>query len=244
MIYYFSATGNSEHAASYLSSLLSEKTRRITHDTVLDKEKDITIVTPLYFWGLPKILSELLEKTQWSEKEKPTFVITCGGFAGSVDRQIKKMVYPATAHIYDVIMETNYIILHTISTKAIISEKLVQADQKIKEIADDFTLHKKTYHSTLVYSLLGTLIQGLHFYEYYRNTKPFQVSASCISCGLCEENCPDKAIRLDQGTPVWIEKKCQNCLRCLHNCPSSAIDYGEKTKGKKRYTYNRYAKVE
>ena len=38
------------------------------------------------------------------------------------------------------------------------------------------------------------------------------------------------------GHPVW-QHRCVNYLGCLHICPTKAIDYGDKTKGLKRYRH-------
>ena len=52
----------------------------------------------------------------------------------------------------------------------------------------------------------------------------------CISCGLCERQCPLNAIRMENGKPVWVKDKCTLCLGCLHRCPKAAIHYGTNEK--------------
>ena len=58
----------------------------------------------------------------------------------------------------------------------------------------------------------------------------------CTACGLCERICPRDNIKRPEGSPVW-EHRCVECLGCLHICPVKAIDYGEITKGRKRYRH-------
>ncbi len=65
----------------------------------------------------------------------------------------------------------------------------------------------------------------------------FYATDKCVSCKLCENNCPDKAIKIIDGKPQWIKQECQHCLRCIHHCPTQAIEYGNDTIGKKRYLY-------
>ncbi len=56
MIYWFSATGNSEHTATHLAELLHEETMEITHSTEIVKDSRMIFVIPLYFWTLPIIV--------------------------------------------------------------------------------------------------------------------------------------------------------------------------------------------
>ena len=44
------------------------------------------------------------------------------------------------------------------------------------------------------------------------------------------------ALRRPDGHPVW-QHRCTECLGCLHICSDEAIDYGGKTKGRKRYRH-------
>ena len=39
-----------------------------------------------------------------------------------------------------------------------------------------------------------------------------------------------------EADPFW-QRRCTECLGCLHICPVEAIDYGGKTKGRKRYRH-------
>ena len=74
-------------------------------------------------------------------------------------------------------------------------------------------------------------------YEAMRRTAHFHVEESCIGCGLCAKNCPEQAIRMQVGKPVWVKEKCAACLECLHRCPKFAIQYGEKTKHHGQYLH-------
>lgn len=77
------------------------------------------------------------------------------------------------------------------------------------------------------------------FIHCYIGTKAFQVEDACISCGLCERNCPVSAIRLVDGRPVWSDA-CIHCMACLHGCPAKAIQYGKGTRKKGRYRLEDY----
>jgi NAD-dependent dihydropyrimidine dehydrogenase PreA subunit len=235
MIYWFSATGNSKHAAMRLAELLNEETVEITHDTEIDMNSRIIFVIPLYFWTLPIIVRNLFERTSWASDEEVFVVFTCGGFIGTADRDVKKLVHPAKSLVYQLPMETNYIVWHKLDDEKTIYKKLIKADAEIEATALHIKSSLSTYRSPFYLIPFGKIFQA--FYEKQRRTKRFYVTDKCISCKLCEISCPDQAIRLTDGKPRWIKDKCQHCLGCIHRCPKEAIEYGKHTVGKKRYRY-------
>jgi ferredoxin len=44
----------------------------------------------------------------------------------------------------------------------------------------------------------------------------------CKECGICRDNCPYEAIRL-QPKPLFDMDKCYGCWRCFNRCPTHAI---------------------
>ncbi|WP_294379466.1 EFR1 family ferrodoxin, partial [uncultured Clostridium sp.] len=70
--------------------------------------------------------------------------------------------------------------------------------------------------------------------EFHERDRNFIVSDKCTSCGLCIKKCPVGNITMKNGKPKW-NHKCELCLSCIQSCPKEAINYGEKTKGRKRY---------
>jgi dissimilatory sulfite reductase (desulfoviridin) alpha/beta subunit len=50
----------------------------------------------------------------------------------------------------------------------------------------------------------------------------------CISCGLCEETCPQGAISLVDGRPVIDLSKCSNDGKCISVCPTTSIRAGHQ----------------
>ncbi len=53
--------------------------------------------------------------------------------------------------------------------------------------------------------------------------------ATCISCGECTRVCPQKAITIQDGSPITDRTLCSGCGECAVYCPSSArVLYGQK----------------
>jgi len=56
------------------------------------------------------------------------------------------------------------------------------------------------------------------------------INNNCITCGLCEGICPEKAIELSKEGDKYevIPVKCTYCEDCLNVCPVDAIETVEK----------------
>ena len=51
----------------------------------------------------------------------------------------------------------------------------------------------------------------------------YDVSDSCIGCGICTKVCPAGCWTVQHGRPVYREAGCQGCMACIHACPQKAI---------------------
>ena len=81
------------------------------------------------------------------------------------------------------------------------------------------------------------------WYRFKQPTKPFRVTSKCIGCGKCQKVCPLNKIKLVNKKPVWDKDGCAHCMGCIQNCPMNAIEYGDITKLKKRYLFDKYRSV-
>ena len=69
MVLYFSATGNCKYVATRLAKAFDEESVSIPECTGRNRyvfeDKTIGVVSPTYFWGLPSIVKEFLEKASF-----------------------------------------------------------------------------------------------------------------------------------------------------------------------------------
>jgi ferredoxin len=51
-----------------------------------------------------------------------------------------------------------------------------------------------------------------------------KITYACIACGVCEPECPEKAI--SSGDPAYViaADKCTDCGTCVPICPVNAIE--------------------
>ncbi len=238
MVLYYSSTGNSEHVAKRLSEAFHMKLADILsiREKTLDlQNEELFFVTFNCFWGVSDVVEQFLMKTKFLHAAKITFILTCGGFLGAADKQLEDIFAKKSLprpDIYQLVMVTNYSILHSIPDTSAQKAKLKSAEENLNRIIPGAA---HTYRSNFLIRLFSPMVRKM--YQKYRDTSCFRVSETCISCGICAKNCPVSAIRMKEGKPVWEKKICDNCLRCLHHCPVEAIDYGNNTVGRLRYTY-------
>lgn len=51
----------------------------------------------------------------------------------------------------------------------------------------------------------------------------FKIIDSCISCGKCENQCPENAIYIGDDQFMIDKSNCTKCGLCLGHCPVEAI---------------------
>ncbi|MNO01487.1 ferredoxin [compost metagenome] len=64
----------------------------------------------------------------------------------------------------------------------------------------------------------------------FRKSKDvLQVSASCVSCKVCEKKCPLGLVPYDYKDNILSHPDCIQCGQCVKVCPKKAIGYDKIT---------------
>lgn len=150
MIFYFSATGNSKYVALKIAVETNEKPISIT-DCIKNQEftfevksgEKIGFVTPTYFWGLPSIVREFLEKLelQVTDSHHPyiyhvaTFRTTSGQVSHMVNELLKKRNLSLNGR-FTVKMPDTWTPIFDLTNREKINEINEKAEKQIRQVAE------------------------------------------------------------------------------------------------------------
>ncbi len=250
MIFYFSATGNSKYAAERIAAatddrlvFLRDAVRSRSYRYDAGREARIGFVIPVYFQGLPSIVTFFLEKLELTGCRDPYIylVLTCGettgGAAGQMARLLAKKGLSLSAQ-FGIPMVDNYVPMFRIPGPEEAEALLDKAEDAVDEALR--VVRAKGLGDYNRCQGPAPALQTAAAYPVYahgRSTRPFVVTDACIGCGLCQELCPCGAVTLFDGRPAWTKPKCVRCLACLHRCPAGAIHWKKAEEDRGRY-YN------
>jgi len=233
-IFWFSGTGNSLYAAKRLAEKIGgARLIKITNeapDVTVGADAAVGFVFPSYYGNVPRAVRAFVEKINISAGAYIFAVVTMGGVGqGSVGAIAKLFAAKSLSLCYGVglPMPANYVIMYDPADPEKSAKKKLKADERINEIAADISAGKKLIKKLPItadslYKNVETLDAG------------FAASEACTGCGLCESVCPVKNIKMESGRPTWF-RRCERCVACISWCPAKAINYGKKTKARRRY---------
>lgn len=235
MILYFSATGNNKYLAEKIALETGERPVSIV-DCIKNKqyefqdEEIIGIVTPTYFWRLPRIVATFLEHISIKNCGYVFFLASYGtttGQAGAMAKKIMKNHHQSFDALYSVIMPDTWTPVFNLNDKTKVNQWLQDGEQQLQTVVKHI---KNKDIGNFMDKKIPELVAALpsnYMYHTERKTKKLTVDREmCVGCGLCEKNCPVLAIQLVNKKPVWQLNECEMCLGCLHRCPKYAISYG------------------
>lgn len=240
MIFYFSGTGNSEYIAKQLKKddemliSISDALRSAETSYEVKDGESVGFIFPVYFYTIPSIVREFVDQLKLTGASYVYAAITCGGGIGQAGAVLKKTLGKRNitlSMVKEVLMPDNSMLFYQIPGVEGAQERIQKADALCEEI-------KRHIDARETLSIgKGTAISGLMGlgYKACSKTKKFYATEQCISCGLCEKNCPEGIIQLKDGRPNWVKERCCKCSACINRCPVSAIQYGNGTIKRNRY---------
>ncbi len=245
MILYFTSTGNCAYVARRIADATGDVIAPIDrHEAVsLASGEMLGFVFPTYFWALPHYVEQYMRRmTITSEDAEPyiffvaTYGTTCGSTGKIMAAHLDSKGYALTS-AHSIKMPDNWTPWFDLSDREKVAATNAAAEPLIDEvIAAVMTHHRGNVMRETKPSWMNFF--SLKMYESYRRTKHFHVEDGCISCGKCERECPEHAIALREGAPVWVKEKCTLCLHCVHSCPAFTIQYGKNTKKHGQYHHD------
>lgn len=245
MVLYFSGTGNSRYTAEKIAEKandtlisLNERIREKNFDA-LHSEKPFVVVSPTYAWRMPHAVSDYLEKVTLNGSTSAYFVLTCGGDVGNAAQYAEKLCTEKGLNfmgLASVVMPENYIAMFSSPTEeeeiVILEKAHARTDEIAARIAEKQPL--PTERATTAGKIMSGPVNSV-FYKLFVKAKPFYATDACTECGKCAKVCPLSNITLSPK-PQW-GKNCTHCMACINRCPAGAIEYGNKSKGKRRYVH-------
>lgn len=248
-VYYFTGTGNTLAAAKILAGLTGGDLIPIAYlkgrPSVLSDAEAVGVCYPVYYAGLPAIVCDFLEKLEFDGRPYFFAAATFGGSAGSSFAMIRKIMQEKGKEVdacFGIHMPQNAFKKPWEKQDKVIEQAAVRTERAALAV---LRRKKGTHHANVPLEMLMKPMNGpvrrasrkaVAGYAGERNEgdfndmirlsdKSFEATAACSACGLCEQVCPARNIRLSGGRPEWAHR-CENCLACAHWCPEQAIRGG------------------
>lgn len=251
MIIYFTATGNSKYTAERLAKALADTAVSCTslmergEKTIHLKEGErLGIVSPTYCSLLPSVMERFLcdLKIEWDGEAAPylyfvaTYALSPGMTGKLVRRILRENGYRLSA-AFGVPMQNNCTMLVDVTKKETVASHNAKGDEAIDRILPSVI---QCEPGNRLRPELPLAMENVfrRFYDGIRATAHWKLKEDrCTGCGLCQKICPEQAIRIENGKPVWVKSRCSACFACLHRCPAFAIQHWDFTEHHGQYVH-------
>ena len=237
-IFYFSGTGNSLYVARKIADGLGDcsihSMAAFRADSQIGGADERTgFVFPSYYSNLPRIVRRFIDGLDINPETWLFGTVTMGapmGLGNGAAIALEKVLEErglTLRYCYGITMPRNYVLKYNPLSPESATKFNTKADKRVKKIVEEIKSGKSVIHkSSMTANNLYENIDSLD--------ESFLAEDHCTGCGQCERICPVQNIKLINGRPEW-QHRCEHCVACISWCPENAIQFGDMTKGRRRY---------
>ncbi len=244
MIYYFSATGNSQWIAEQIAARTNDTAVSMT-DVVKGRApqpapiragETLGIVFPTYAWSTPKYVTKFVRKLSVSKDAFVYAIATCEAEVGSAFLWLAPFLHIDSR--YALFMPNNFAVWGLGANQESYNHRVIsESASKLDRIAAEILQKKRSRKLPAEALRLAKSFVIAPIFRLTRSDRKFYADDKCIGCGTCAELCPISDISIKDGKPEWLHKHCMQCCACINRCPVKAIQYGTATTNGVRYVF-------
>jgi MinD superfamily P-loop ATPase containing an inserted ferredoxin domain len=223
-IFYFTSTGNCLDVAKHIGGELLSIPQLMRENRFEFEDDAVGLVCPVYFAGLPKMVTQFLKRASW--KADYSFAIVTYGWnpwatlyylqksAEKCGRQFDYLNLVSTVDNY---------LPHFEMANELAELPLKNVKLQIQDIATDISNRKaNTASAGLAERVKWHFAQATAVIAMHGDSaKKYIVNENCTRCGICAKVCPAKNITVAET--VTFGSSCEVCLGCVHLCPQNAL---------------------
>jgi NAD-dependent dihydropyrimidine dehydrogenase PreA subunit/flavodoxin len=257
MIFYLSCTGNTKWAAEYIKSVINEELVSIFDimngdcSFTLKEGERIGFFFPVHGWRPPQTVRKFISKLIVNNFHNNFCYVVCtaGDNIGETIKIFNNDLAKIGLHTdsaLSLIMPESYVGLPFMDVDTLKNEmkKRAKAKEQLKAFSECIISRRRGVNNLVIgkWPKINSRIIGDIFVKHIITDKPFRIDESkCIGCGICTKVCPVRNIESNKdNTPKWTKSGlCISCFSCYHHCPKHAIEYGNRTKNKGQYYYDK-----